>query len=162
MLGSHLMASKMSMTSSRGKEGAFKAAMQGIQNCVAVDQRVGLRFTINHHNIKEMDNIFDFIEAENIDRVCFYHLVYSGRGKQIIAQDVTRAESRQAMDTIIRRTRDFEERGLVKEILTVDNHCDGVYMYIQALKEDPVRAEKIKNLIGLNGGNRSGIAFWRS
>src|SRR5665648_86784 len=141
----------------RGKEGAFKAAMQGIQNCVAVDQRVGLRFTINHHNIKEMDKIFDFIEAENIDRVCFYHLVYSGRGEQ--TQDVSTEESRQAMDTIIRRTRDFEERGLVKEILTVDNHCDGVYMYIQALREDPVRAEKIKNLIGMNGGNRSGIAF---
>jgi len=143
----------------RGKEGAFKAAMQGIQNCVAVDQRVGLRFTINHHNIKEMDKIFDFIEAENIDRVCFYHLVYSGRGNAMIAEDVTREESRQAMNTIIRRTRDFEERGLVKEILTVDNHCDGVYMYLQALKEDPVRAEKIKGLIGLNGGNRSGIAF---
>jgi len=143
----------------RGKEGAFKAAMQGIQNCVAVDQRVGLRFTINHHNIQELDKIFDFIEAENIDRVCFYHLVYSGRGNQMIAEDVTREESRQAMDTIIRRTRDFEERGLKKEILTVDNHCDGVYMYIQALKEDPARAEKIKGLIGLNGGNRSGIAF---
>ena len=143
----------------RGKEGAFQAAMQGIQNCVAVDQRVGLRFTINHHNIKELDKIFDFIEAEKIDRVCFYHLVYSGRGNQMIAEDVTREESRQAMDTIIRRTRDFEERGLKKEILTVDNHCDGVYMYIQALKEDPVRAKKIKNLIGFNGGNRSGIAF---
>ena len=143
----------------RGKEGAFKAAMHGIQNCVAVDQRVGLRFTINHHNIKELDKIFDFIEQENIDRVCFYHLVYSGRGNKMIAEDVTPEESRQAMDTIIRRTRDYEARGLKKEILTVDNHCDGVYMYIQALKEDPVRAEKIKDLIGLNGGNRSGIAF---
>lgn len=143
----------------RGKEGAFKAAMQGIQNCVAVEQRVGLRFTINQHNIKELDNIFDFIERENIDRVCFYHLVYSGRGNKMIAEDVTPQESRAAMDTIIRRTRDFEERGLKKEILTVDNHCDGVYMYIQALKEDPARAERIKNLIGLNGGNRSGIAF---
>jgi putative heme d1 biosynthesis radical SAM protein NirJ1 len=143
----------------RGKVGAYKAAMQGIQNCVAVAQRVGLRFTINHHNIKELDKIFDFIEAENIDRVCFYHLVYSGRGNQMIAEDVTPEESRQAMDTIIRRTWDFEERGLKKEILTVDNHCDGVYMYLQALKEDPARAERIKGLIGLNGGNRSGIAF---
>ena len=46
----------------RGKEGAFQAAMEGIQNCVAVGQRVGLRFTINHHNIQELDRIFDFIE----------------------------------------------------------------------------------------------------
>lgn len=143
----------------RGREGAFQSAMEGIQNCVAVDQRVGLRFTINSHNLAELDNIFDFIEEKNINRVCFYHLVYSGRGNQMIKEDVTPPESRQAMETIIRRTIDFEERGLKKEILTVDNHCDGVYLYLRTLKEDPERAQSIKDLISMNGGNRSGIAF---
>jgi len=144
----------------RGKEGAFQAAREGIQNCVSVGQRVGLRFTINRHNLQELDHIFDFIEDENIDRVCFYHLVYSGRGNQMMDEDVTIAESRQAMDIIIRRTRDFEERGLTKEILTVDNHCDGVYLYLKALQEKNLElAARIKSLISLNGGNRSGIAF---
>jgi len=143
----------------RGKAGAFQAAMTGIQNCVAVGQRVGLRFTINSHNLAELDNIFDFIEAENIDRVCFYHLVYSGRGNQMVEEDVSQAESRRAMETIIRRTIDFKERGLKKEILTVDNHCDGVYLYLRTLKEDPEKAQAIKDLISMNGGNRSGIAF---
>ena len=133
----------------RGKAGAFEAAMNGIKNCVAVDQRVGLRFTINHHNIQELENIFDFIEEENINRVCFYHLVYSGRGNQMMDEDV-----------IIRRTRDFEERGLKKEILTVDNHCDGVYMYLKALQEGKDElAQQIKKYIAMNGGNRSGMAF---
>lgn len=143
----------------RGKEGAFQKAMEGIQNCVAADQRVGLRFTINSHNLRELDHIFDFIEEENINRVCFYHLVYSGRGNKMIAQDVSPEESRQAMETIIRRTIDFENRGLKKEILTVDNHCDGVYLYLRTLKENPAKAEEIKRLISFNGGNRSGIAF---
>ncbi|EGO65110.1 putative heme d1 biosynthesis radical SAM protein NirJ1 [Acetonema longum] len=143
----------------RGKEGAFQAAMEGIQNCVAAKQRVGLRFTINSHNFAELDKIFDFIEEENIDRVCFYHLVYSGRGNQMIKEDVSPEESRRAMETIIRRSMDFEERGLKKEILTVDNHCDGVYLYLRTIKKDPEKADKIKELIGLNGGNRSGIAF---
>ncbi|WP_019552888.1 putative heme d1 biosynthesis radical SAM protein NirJ1 [Propionispira raffinosivorans] len=144
----------------RGKEGAFDAAMQGIKNCVAVDQRVGLRFTINHHNIQELERIFDFIEAENINRVCFYHLVYSGRGNQMMDEDVTAEESRKAMDIIIRRTKDFEARGLKKEILTVDNHCDGIYMYLQAIAEgDIVVAKQIEKYISMNGGNRSGIAF---
>ncbi|MEQ8200256.1 MAG: putative heme d1 biosynthesis radical SAM protein NirJ1 [Syntrophomonadaceae bacterium] len=143
----------------RGRAGAFQAAMHGIQNCVAVNQRVGLRFTINSHNLAELDQIFDFIEAENINRVCFYHLVYSGRGNRMVEEDVNPAESRQAMETIIRRTIDFEERGLKKEVLTVDNHCDGVYLYLRALKEDPEKAESIKELISRNGGNRSGIAF---
>lgn len=144
----------------RGKAGAFEAAMNGIKNCVAVDQRVGLRFTINHHNIQELENIFDFIEEENINRVCFYHLVYSGRGNQMMDEDVTADESRRAMDIIIRRTRDFEERGLKKEILTVDNHCDGVYMYLKALQEGKDElAQQIKKYIAMNGGNRSGMAF---
>ncbi|WP_455631212.1 putative heme d1 biosynthesis radical SAM protein NirJ1 [Megamonas sp.] len=144
----------------RGKEGAFEAAMNGIKNCVAVGQRVGLRFTINHHNIQELENIFDFIEEENINRVCFYHLVYSGRGNQMMDEDVTAEESRRAMDIIIRRTRDFEQRGLKKEILTVDNHCDGVYMYLKALSEGKdALAAQIKKYISMNGGNRSGIAF---
>lgn len=144
----------------RGVDGAFVKAMEGIQNCVAVGQRVGLRFTINHHNIQELDNIFDFIERENINRVCFYHLVYSGRGTAMQNQDVTAEESRRAMDIIIRRTKDFEDRGLEKEILTVDNHCDGVYMYLKALTEgNEKQAEQIKKYISMNGGNRSGIAF---
>ena len=144
----------------RGVAGAYQKAMEGIENCVAVGQRVGLRFTINHHNIQELDNIFDFIEEHEINRVCFYHLVYSGRGSAMMDQDVTPAESRRAMDTIIRRTRDFEERGLEKEILTVDNHCDGVYMYLKALAAgDTAVAEQIKKYISMNGGNRSGIAF---
>jgi Fe-coproporphyrin III synthase len=144
----------------RGKAGAYAAAMQGIENCVAAGQRVGLRFTINHHNVMELDRIFDFIEAEKIDRVCFYHLVYSGRGEAMVADDVTPAESRRAMDTILARTRDFEARGLKKEILTVDNHCDGIYMYLQAKAAgDEPLAEQIWKFIAMNGGNRSGIAF---
>ena len=144
----------------RGREGAYAKAMAGIENCVAVGQRVGLRFTINKHNWQELDKIFDFIEAKNIDRVCFYHLVYSGRGSMMQEEDLTPAEARQAMDTIISRTLDFAQRGLEKEILTVDNHCDGVYLYLKALaagKDD--LAAQIKKYIFMNGGNRSGIAF---
>ena len=64
----------------RGVEGAFNRAVTGIRNCKAVGQRVGLRMTLTDHNIDELPAIFDFVEAEGIDRICFYHLVYSGRG----------------------------------------------------------------------------------
>ena len=144
----------------RGKEGAYEAAMRGIQNCVAVGQRVGLRFTINKANVDHLDEIFDFIEQEHIDRACFYHLVYAGRGEAMADEDVTPEESRRAMDTIIRRTRDYGARGLEKEILTVDNHCDGVYLYLTAKRDgDEALAARIWDLISMNGGNRSGIAF---
>ena len=144
----------------RRHDGAYDAAMRGIRNCVAAGQRVGLRFTINEHNILELDKIFDFIERENIERACFYHLVYAGRGEAMTHEDVTREESRRAMDTILRRARDFERRGLKKEILTVDNHCDGIYMYLCAKRDgDEELASHIMRHISMNGGNRSGIAF---
>ncbi len=144
----------------RGKSGAYEAAMRGIENCVAAGQRVGLRFTINAHNVRELDAIFDFIEEKNIDRACFYHLVYAGRGQSMTEEDVTPQQARQAIDTIVRRCRDFEARGIRKEILTVDNHCDGVYLFLKAKaeKNEPL-ARQIWHFLTMNGGNRSGIAF---
>jgi putative heme d1 biosynthesis radical SAM protein NirJ1 len=143
----------------RGKEGAFDKALRGMHNCMEIDQRVGLRFTINRHNYKDLNDIFDLIEEENIPRACFYHLVYSGRGSEMVKEDISLAESREVMDLIIDRTQDFLERGLDKEILTVDNHADGIYLYRRMKEENPEKAEEVWELLSRNGGNRTGIAI---
>ncbi len=143
----------------RGKPGAFQMALRGIRNCVATGQKVGLRFTITRDNVQDLDSIFDLLERENIDRVCFYHLVYSGRGSAMVERDLNHEESRRAMDLIIERTLDFKARGIHKEILTVDNHADAVYLYLKMKERDPILGERILKLIQSNGGNRSGMAF---
>lgn len=143
----------------RGRSGAFEDALEGIRNCIAMDQRVGLRFTINRHNYQDLGAIFDLVEQENIPRVCFYHLVYAGRGSKMVEEDITRAEARAAMDLIVERTLDFHRRGLPKEILTVDNHADGVYIYLKMKKDNPGLASNVLKLLQLNGGNRTGIAI---
>lgn len=143
----------------RRHKGAFKKALEGIENCVAVGQRVGLRFTINRHNYEDIPLMLDLMEEKNIDRICFYHLVYSGRGSEMVEEDVTHEETRQFMDLLIQRTLDFQARGLEKELLTVDNHADGVYLYLKLKETDPVAAEKLLALLRQNGGNRSGMAF---
>ncbi|MBI4640844.1 MAG: radical SAM protein [Candidatus Tectomicrobia bacterium] len=136
----------------RGKKGAFDAALRGFRNCTRVGQRVGLRLTLTRHNFANLHDIFDFIEREKIDRACFYHLVYSGRGRQMTADDLTHEESRQAMDIILERTEDFHQRGLKKDILTVDNHVDGVYLYLKLREKDPERAEEVLKMLEWNGG----------
>jgi len=143
----------------RGKKGAFDQAVRGIENCLAVGQKVGLRFTINKHNYLDIDDIFTFVKEENIPRVCFYHLVYSGRGSKMINEDITHEETRKVLDLIIRKTAEFHECGLNKEILTVDNHCDGVYLYQKLKKIDSIRADRVYELLKRNGGNRTGIAI---
>ncbi|MEW6381051.1 MAG: radical SAM protein [bacterium] len=136
----------------RGVAGAFERAMRGFRNCVEVDQRVGLRLTLTRRNAQDLHRIFDFIEAENIDRACFYHLVYSGRGVDIKHDDLTAEESRRAMDIILQRSEDFARRGLAKEILTVDNHVDGIYLYLKLKQKNPQRAQEVMSLLKWNGG----------
>jgi Fe-coproporphyrin III synthase len=143
----------------RGYQGAFDAALEGIRNCLAVEQKVGLRFTINKHNYKELDEIFDLLERENIPRACFYHLVYSGRGSQMKDEDISHQESRAVLDLIMARTEEMNRRGLNKEILTVDNHADAIYVYLKLKERQSDRAEKAWELLIRNGGNRSGIAI---
>ncbi len=143
----------------RGCKGAFDAALEGIRACRAIEQRVGLRFTINRHNYHQMPDIFKLILAEDIPRVCFYHLVYSGRGSEMRDEDISHEETRAALDLIIEKTMDFHQRGLNKEILTVDNHADGIYIYLSLLGSAPARAARVRELLQMNGGNRSGVAI---
>lgn len=119
-------------------EANLDLAMAGLRDCKAAGQRVGLRMTLTRRNCQDLDAIFDFIESEEIDRACFYHLVYSGRGNS--ADELTPTLARSAVDTILRRTRDFAERSITKEIFTVDNHADGAYLYLKLREEDPARA----------------------
>ena len=143
----------------RGITGAYNQALQGIRNCIEIDQKVGLRFTISKQTYGSLNKIFDLIEQENIPRVCFYHLAYSGRGYNIKDNDVSKEESRKALDLIISKTIEFNKKNLDVEILTVDNHADGIYIYNWALENSPERAEEILSLLKNNGGNRSGIAI---
>ncbi|RJQ06897.1 MAG: radical SAM protein [Bacillota bacterium] len=143
----------------RGRDGAFDAALRGIRNCREAGQRMGLRFTLSRHNVEALDSILDLVEREDIPRVCFYHLVPSGRGRGIASSSLSPEETRRAMDLIVDRARDFARRGIRKEILTVDNHADGVYLYLKLLKEDPERAPRVLARIRLSGGNRSGMAI---
>lgn len=143
----------------RGKEGAFEAAMRGFDNCVAVGQKCGLRLTLTRHNYELLDAIFDFIEEHKINRACFYHLVYTGRGSSMTSDDLTHAESRRAVDLIIDRTADMHRRGLEVDILTVDNHCDGPYLYMRMLRENSPRVDEVYQLLKWNGGNSSGVGI---
>ncbi len=140
----------------RGKKGAFKEAMEGIKNCQEVGLKVGLRFTINRININEIQYVFDLIENLNIPRVCFYHLVYAGRGSEIIKQDLNHSESRQAVDLIIERTKDIHNRGIPIEVLTVDNHADGPYLYLKMVEEKNRRSDEVLQLLRMNEGNNTG------
>jgi len=141
----------------RGKKGAFEEALQGIRNSVSLGLRVSLRMTITPSNFMDMPAVFDLAEKEGVERVCFYHLAYVGRARGLAKDDLSHSQTRAVVDLICDRTVDLYQRGLKKEVLTVDNHADGVYLYLKLKKQDPDRAEKVLALLRANGGNNSGI-----
>ncbi|MCX7966665.1 MAG: 12,18-didecarboxysiroheme deacetylase [Syntrophorhabdaceae bacterium] len=143
----------------RGKKGAFDMALQGIRNTKKAGIKVGLRFTMNRRNYEEIPKIFDLIEKEDIERVCFYHLVYAGRGSTLMEDDLPHDKQREVLNYIMDRTKDFFNKGRQIEVLTVDNHADGPYIYLRLLQEDKKRAEEVYELLMMNEGNASGVGI---
>ncbi len=75
--------------------------------------------------------------------------------------DLSHTESRDAMDIILERTKRFFDKGKEINILTVDNHSDGVYLYLKLKNEDPERAKEVRSLLAWNGGaaNSTGVGI---
>jgi 12,18-didecarboxysiroheme deacetylase len=143
----------------RGMPGAFEAALRGIRHCQEAGIKVGIRLTLHRGNAHAIPQIFDLAEREGIPRLCFYHLVYAGRGSRLMDEDLDRAETRRVMDLILERTKELHDRGKAMEVLTVDNHADGPYLYLRLLKEDPERAREVLELLRMNRGNNSGVGI---
>jgi radical SAM protein with 4Fe4S-binding SPASM domain len=142
----------------RGKPGAFDKAVAAFKYCKAVGQKAGLRLTLTRHTVTDIDRILDFIEAEEIQRVCFYHLVYSGRGVNLSLLEPQ--EIRTALDKIMDRVEAWHAAGLDREVLTVDQPADGAYL-LRRLANDPARYAKALELISWNGGGNhsSGVGI---
>ena len=140
----------------RGASDAFERAMEGVANAKAAGLKVGLRFTIHRQNHHEIGSIFDIMRAHSIDRVCFYHLVYAGRGSDMMSLDLTHEQTRTAMRLIMDRTRAWFDEGGTPEVLTVDNHADAPFLYLELLRENPERAAEVLKLLHYNQGSSSG------
>ncbi len=134
----------------RRKAGAYAASVAAIRRLVARGVKVGLRLTVTRMNAAAIPDVFRLMRDENVPRICIYHLVYTGRGEALVANDLDAAERRAMMDSVIAETEKAFAEGRRIEVLTVDNHCDGPYVYLKR------PSERVMGLLRLNGGNSSG------
>lgn len=141
----------------RQNKGAFQKALTGLRNCQNAGLKVGLRFTLTQYNFRDLADIFGLVEEESIPRLCIYHLVYSGRGSSLIKRDLTDKGRIKALELIWQKTRDFYQRGIKTEVLTVDNHSDGVWIYLRLKRYNPKYAQRALELLKIQGGNSSGV-----
>lgn len=160
----------------RNLEGAFAMAMRGIYNAQRAGLKTGVRFTVNKYNFQDLPYIFDLLREEGVPRFCLYHLVYAGRGRELAGEDLDPGQKRELVELLLERVEEFRNQGVSVEILTTDNHADGIYLYHWVRKHLPERAEEVKALLESHGGCSAGVKmanidpggnvypcqFWRS
>lgn len=140
----------------RCHKGAFRAAVEGIRNCHATGVKAGIRFTLNADNYSDLPGVLDLVEELDVKRFCMYHLVYSGRGSEMKDRDVTAEQRRTAINLLIERALDWDKRGVDTEILTTDQHADGVYLQAYISKNLPERVGEVHKLLEMHGGCSAG------
>lgn len=140
----------------RRREGAWQRALEGLENCRAEGIRTGLRITLTRHNFDEIPELLDLFEKREIPRICFYHLVYTGLGAELIDDDLSHEQTREVMELIFSKTIELHEKGNNREILTVDNHADGPFLWLWAQKNRPEAADRIFRMIRANRARSTG------
>ncbi|MEA4926489.1 MAG: radical SAM protein [Syntrophomonadaceae bacterium] len=143
----------------RNKKGAFAMALKGIKACMAHGVKTGMRFTVNRYNQHDLPRIFEIIEEENIPRFCMYHLVYAGRGQEMMQMDTSVEEKRSILDFVSRKTVELYNNGVETEILTTDNHADGIYLYNKIKAQEPAHGDEVVRLLQMHGGCSAGTKF---
>ncbi|MFB6073970.1 MAG: TIGR04347 family pseudo-SAM/SPASM protein [Haloarculaceae archaeon] len=141
----------------RGREGAFDAAVRGIEQCLDAGLKTGLRYTITQHNAPDLEGVVDLLHDVGLDRFCFYHLDYGGRGTEILDADLSPDERREAVERVCEMTRAYHDRGEEIETLLVGNYADAAYLVEYAREHlSAEQARRVYEYLRVNGGDPAG------
>lgn len=139
----------------RCSEDAFQMAIEGIKNCVSLQLKAGIRFTITKDNFQQIQYIFELAQSLGVRRICFYHLVNTPKASQQKMRPA-KEQTSQAVDTIIENTRKYVSKGILDEVLTVANHADGAYLLYKMENEQHSYYEQARSLLQLKSANANG------
>ena len=76
----------------RGKTGAFEQTLQGLKNCMDKNICTCIAITGTKNNLKEIPLVLEMAENMGIDRFTLFNFVPTGRGKDIVAADLSPQE----------------------------------------------------------------------
>lgn len=140
----------------RGSVGSFDLSLAGLLNCRKQDIKTGVRFTLSKYNYKDLNELVGFLSKHNVDRFCLYHLVYSKNGKALPIDDLDNDIKREVISSFFETVENMNDRGISMEVLTVDNHADGVYLYERLKNKNDKLAKRAKSLLSSCSGCSAG------
>lgn len=88
----------------RGVPGSWRRAVEGVRNCVRAGLDTGIATTATHYNLKEIPRLIEFAEAElHVKRFIVFNFIPTGRGVEMVDQDLTPREREELLDFLYRR-----------------------------------------------------------
>ncbi len=81
----------------RGVKGAFDATIRGIKNAKAAGIEVGIATTATHENLDAIPDIIALARELKVDRLIVFNFIPTGRGVDIINEDLTPEERERLM-----------------------------------------------------------------
>jgi heme d1 biosynthesis radical SAM protein NirJ len=141
----------------RQKQGAFAAAMRGVELCLNQGIKVGIRYTLTEPNAVDFPALLQLMDDYHIDKFYLSHLNYGGRGNRNRQDDAHFQRTRQAMDLLFDTCYQWLTAGKQREFVTGNNDADGVYFLHWVKRNFPDRAAHIQSKLEQWGGNASGV-----
>lgn len=141
----------------RGMPGGHAAASRGLRNAKAAGMRTGLRMTLTRRNAEQVDAMSQLGQELAVDRLYFSHLMYSGRGRSMSAEDLSRAEARRVLLSLFERAEGLVRDRSPTRVVTGSNDSDGPLLlrWIAARYGDAA-ATPVRALLEARGGNSAG------
>ena len=141
----------------RGLKGSFAESMKAVDLLNSFGKtKVGIRFTITKDTYDDLAFIFDLAEQHNIPKVYISHLVYSGRGLDNLAMDLSKEQRIAAVNYILDKAFEYHETGRDIEVVTGNMEMDAILFYDRFVEKYPAYADEMKRRLVDWGGNSAG------
>jgi len=141
----------------RRRAGAFDESLAGIRLCRDAGIKVGLRFTLTRDNARDLPQLLELLDQEDLDKFYLSHLNYAGRGNKNRSDDAHQQMTRAAMDLLFDTCWNHIVSGHAKEFVTGNNDADGVYLLQWVQRNLPEQVESLAAMLRRWGGNASGV-----
>lgn len=137
----------------RALEGSYAMSISALRLLLGHTQRVGIRFTITKETKEDLPFVFELAEGLNIPKIYISHLVYSGRGLDNLAMDLSQEERYEAVSFILDKAFEYfkNDRGI--EIVTGNMEPDAVFLAMRFLQEYGEHYPKLAKRLESWGGN---------
>lgn len=141
----------------RGLAGGFDLAVRGLEAARVAGIKTGIRMTVTRKNARDLGAMLDLAARLDVDRFYVSHLVYAGRGRQMVGDDLSRDETRALLVRLFEETDKLLNEGAPLRVVAGSNDSSGVLL-VHWLQEryGADAARTVADILLKRGGNSAG------